>query len=136
MTDKEKTQIELLRTSGYSYGQIAELLNLPKSSVSNYCLNNKIKKPDPPGIRPLYRCCLRCRKLFVLTSRHQRQFCSDKCRAEYWKKEKATEKAVKEAEEKHMTLKEVLDFLPEERDELDGDGALLIGYYSQTTNTT
>ena len=132
MNDKVKRQITELRIAGYSYGQIAKLLNMKRSTVSNYCLNNNIYGPDPPGIRREYKYCLNCHGIFTISSKREKQFCSDKCRKEYWCCKKAQEEDEDEIVKHQMTLKKELDFLAKESDELDGGNAWMIGFINQT----
>ena len=44
---KTQENIITMRESGCSYGQIAKTLNIPKSTVSSFCLDHGVKPPVP-----------------------------------------------------------------------------------------
>lgn len=125
MTELEKTNIRILREAGYSYGSISELLGVNKWTVRRFCLSRDIAiAPENLLKHPLkltrYNLCPYCRTLFMQTSKHERQFCSDKCRFDNWRREEAERVRMAEEYEQHMTLKKELDFLARKSDELDG----------------
>lgn len=79
MTNHVKDQIRKLRLEGSGYGKIAQILNLPKSTVSSFC-----KTMTNQSLL-----CLHCNKKLKQTKGHrQKKFCCDKCRMEYWKNHK------------------------------------------------
>ena len=126
MTKKEKGQIELLRTSGYSYGEIAKMLTLTRSTVTNYCLRQQIVPPD--HVLKIYSLCPNCRNLFSPEGRQRnnQRFCSEQCRKDYWRKERHSKEVLEVEAEHHLTLQKELDFLPEKSDEwVDGEEILL-----------
>lgn len=80
MTNHDKEQIRKLRLEGSGYGKIAQILNLPKSTVSSFC--KTITKQS--------LLCLHCNKKLKQTKGHrQKKYCSDECRMSYWKSNKA-----------------------------------------------
>jgi len=79
MTKQEKEQIKKMRLEGYGYGKIAQVLNIPKSTISSFC----ITLMSQPSL------CLDCNKrLKQATGHRQKKYCSDKCRMNYWKSHK------------------------------------------------
>lgn len=117
MTKQEKGQIELLRASGYSYGEIAKVLMLTKSSVTNYCLRQQIVSPG--YIVKVYSLCPNCRKLFSPSGsqRNNQRFCSTKCRSDYWRKEHLNQRAMDMDADFHQTLQKELDLFHKKSDE-------------------
>ena len=80
MTNHDKDQIRKLRLEGSGYGKIAQILNLPKSTVSSFC-----KTMTNQSLL-----CLHCNKKLKQTKGHrQKKYCSDECRMSYWKSNKA-----------------------------------------------
>lgn len=80
MTNHDKEQIRKLRLEGSGYGKIAQILNLPKSTVSSFC-----KTMTNQSLL-----CLHCNKKLKQTKGHrQKKYCSDECRMSYWKSNKA-----------------------------------------------
>lgn len=78
MDKKEKEQINELRSQGYGYKKIAQVLDLSVNTVSSYCRRNEIEK---------YRCavCKQCGAELKQTPKHRKKkFCSDKCRFTWW----------------------------------------------------
>ena len=92
MNNKDKAHIKTLRQAGYSYRQIADTLNLKLSTVKNHCLRHDIHPASDVSCekvsRPAYKLCPCCNELFVVDTKHDKRFCSDKCRYKYWKREK------------------------------------------------
>ena len=135
MTKKEKTQVELLRTSGYTYGEIANILQLARSTVSNHCIRHSIEPAGSIAERKEYKLCPNCKELFIPSRRQKgyQQFCSGNCRGKYWYKKKC-EKQAREATA--TTLQNGLDFLGKKSDEWDGDKASGPKSHSLATNET
>lgn len=76
MTEQEKQEIVKLRSVGFGYGKISQILNISKSTISSFCKSLDTKSSY----------CLMCNSKLKQTKGHrQRKFCSDKCRLEYWK---------------------------------------------------
>ena len=125
--------IIILREEGYSYGQISQILNTPKSTVSSYCLDHNIKPIKENKEKRRFLVCKECGGLFEPKTKRAQEFCSNKCRGTYWRREKAYEKALEEEFKEHLQqekrlqeLKNSLDFLPEESDRLYGGTSPLI----------
>jgi len=79
MTNQEKEQIKKLRLQGNGYGKIAQVLSIPKSTVSSFC-KKMINQTSQ---------CLECNKKLKQSKGHrQKKFCCDKCRMNYWKSHK------------------------------------------------
>lgn len=124
---KTHENIITMRESGCSYGQIAKTLNIPKSTVSSFCLDHGIK-PQQNSTKPRFIVCKECGKVFVAKTSREQDFCSSSCRGAYWRREKANQEFLAKEELKLIELqkelqelqefKNSLDFLPEERDRL------------------
>lgn len=131
MNTEEKEQVRVLRTSGYSYKKIAEIMNMKRSTVVAFCLRNDIRAPDEVEMNkilklPGYRICRECKGLFLADNKASQEFCSSRCRDKYWERERE-EKLQKELEtERKRTLQKELDFLEEESDEWCGDKATML----------
>ena len=120
MTDEEKSQIRILRSEGYSYGRIAKMIGIKRDTVSSYCLRNQIKAPykeNCPGDPTEYRLCSYCHQLFPAKISKSQQFCSTKCRNDYWSRERHEAKMLEQKWDSLMTLQKELDFLGEQSDE-------------------
>ena len=106
MTDLQKKQILQMRTKGDSYGDIADRLNLSRSTVSSYCRrnividekksensvdDNEIKHCESDGNtekEPNHyeRLCRNCGKVIVQNPGVRRKcFCSKECRVKWWR---------------------------------------------------
>lgn len=86
MNTHQKEQIERYRQSGVSFAQIAEMMNLPISTVKSYCYRNPVK-PIKAEATP-QNICLECGKELSMSHFRPRRFCSDTCRYRYWGKQK------------------------------------------------
>ena len=107
MKVEEKLKVETMRTHGCSYGQIADLLKLPKSTIASYCQTNKIVPVEDGGdscnsshsssscssshddgnrnsVRFLI--CKNCGELFMPKTRRLQSYCSERCRISAWRK--------------------------------------------------
>ena len=124
MNNELKQQIEFLRFKGYSYSRIATLLGLKRSSVSSYCLRNHIVKPEFCVANEEYGVCHKCGRIFLIGKGNVQEFCSDKCRTDYWKDQKRIQKLLDEEAENRQKLQNELDFLLKQSDEWCGDKAL------------
>lgn len=119
MNDKDKEHIKIMRLSGYSYGEIANTLSMPRATISSHCLRNSIFPMESMLKKRRHSICEECGELFLRKTNRQQRFCSNKCRNDYWKKDR-TYKASLEAEAKqYQTLQKELDFLAKKSDELD-----------------
>ncbi|MBR3236743.1 hypothetical protein IKF92_03655 [Candidatus Saccharibacteria bacterium] len=98
MKVEEKLKVETMRTHGCSYGQIADLLKLPKSTVASYCQTNKIMPVEDGGDscnsshnggnrnRIRFLICKNCGELFMPKTRRLQSYCSERCRISAWRK--------------------------------------------------
>lgn len=137
----DQKHIRTLRNAGCSYQQIANILNMPKSTVKNHCLRHGITLPPGTTYKSAldsptdgWKVCPECYQLFRQLDRHDKKFCSDKCRNKCWRKEKAYEKELEaeamarlKEEETLRALQEELDLLSKESYELDGGKPVVIG---------
>ena len=80
-------QVRSLREAGYSYSQIATVLEVPKNSVKSYCNRFGIRlgteDVNSDGDNALH--CKQCGR--VMEYDHQsarRRFCSNECRMRWW----------------------------------------------------
>ena len=83
--DKEdcRKQAQALRQAGYSFGQIAKELNMPRSTVKSWCYRDTADAPEYEHTPPAKRC-PQCGKEMPPSRYRPRRFCSDVCRAAYW----------------------------------------------------
>lgn len=88
MTNADKTNITHLRERGFSYGKIAEMLNLSKESISSYCKRHGLggrKKTSAEPVNLTVSSCLFCGGIVEqIPHRKAKKFCSDACRMKWW----------------------------------------------------
>lgn len=82
MTKQEKQKVITLRSEGYSYLKISELLHLSENTVKSFCRRNNLggvaKKQNQ-----LF--CKQCGKPLEIKEKSKpRKFCSDNCRRLWW----------------------------------------------------
>ena len=137
MTEEEKAQIRFLREKGYTYGKIAKILCLKRSTISSYCLRHHIRTANVEGLNKEanteYRSCLRCNQLFLAQATSKQQFCSTDCRRRYWKNAEIEANALEEEGLQIKTLRKELDLFAEESDELVGEEAIHLCRKEETT---
>ena len=101
MNIEQKSRIASLRSEGYGYTKIAQVLGLSKNTVKSYCKRNSLSgaalesTAAIPALAPSF--CLECGKEISQTpGRKEKKFCSDECRHKWWnaRPEKITRKAV------------------------------------------
>lgn len=92
MTEEQKTQITQLRTAGYGYFRVAQVLGISENTVKSYCRRNnligtvavvvpKTHSPVDDGIH----FCIYCGVIVEQKiGRKEKKFCSDKCRMKWW----------------------------------------------------
>lgn len=77
----KKEQIIELRNQGLSYREISKRLGISRSTIFSIC-----KKANEEQ----HQCCKNCNILLKQSSGHrQKVFCSDKCRKEFWRKNRS-----------------------------------------------
>lgn len=126
MNEEEKTQVRMMREAGCTYRQIADIMHMNVSTISNYCLRYHIESPNSfSGVSPpnsKYRKCPICGRIFLADNKPNQQFCSEKCRSKYWQNERKDAARLKEEAEVQKTLQKELDFLAKKSDEWLDDG--------------
>lgn len=76
-------KINVLRAQGYGYRRIAGLLELSAESVKKYCQRHPAPVQEERG----HKLCPQCgMPLIQAEYRKKKRFCSDKCRAAWWRK--------------------------------------------------
>ncbi len=92
MTEAEKSLLVKYRQQGKGCVEIARLLNVSANTVKSYLQRNRVLVEAVPAVpvdpvRPRIHkgCCKQCGTL-LLQAEHsrQKQFCSDKCRLQWW----------------------------------------------------
>lgn len=74
MTDIEKLKIDELKQSGYSYSQISKELSIPIGTIKTFIMRKRETNT-----------CLNCHREIVSIEYHKKKkFCSDKCRLDWW----------------------------------------------------
>ncbi len=81
MTDQQKQHIINLRAEGKPYKEIAEELGL-----SHGCVKMFMSRRKREGER---RKCAMCGKYLPKGARASHRFCSDKCKTDWWNRERA-----------------------------------------------
>lgn len=102
MTEIQKRQICTMRDNGKSYGEIADSLGVPKSTVKSFIRRSDsgvevqnetivhkeapaIEESIPPASGEVYGCCRACGKeLVFIKGRRRKVFCSADCRRTWW----------------------------------------------------
>lgn len=87
MTQQQKDQIVHLRSSGSSYGKIAEYLGISVNTVKSFCKRTKIegKADTNQSVDQTKETCMHCGQTLVQTPGHrQKKFCSATCRRAWW----------------------------------------------------
>lgn len=78
MNEAQKEQIAALRQKEYSYARVARELGLSENTVKSYCRRS--------GLSADAVFCRSCgRRILNKENQKPRQFCSDACRAAWWK---------------------------------------------------
>lgn len=101
--EAELALIASFRAENYSYAKIAEVLGLNQNTVKSLCQRNNI--PTPTGIprktkaeKAALKVCKNCKKqLDKKKDRSDKEFCSDNCRRNYWKQQKAEQQKAAKA---------------------------------------
>ncbi len=88
MTIEQKMEIANMRSRGFSFLQIAEALSLNINTVKSYCRRYKIDVSTRGK-------CKNCGvDIFIRFKCKPRQYCSDKCRLEWWNKHHIAKKTI------------------------------------------
>ena len=106
MDTNAKGRIYALRTAGYSYVEIARLLDLPVGSVKSFCSRNEVKRRnDQTHLEKGVRCaCQQCgAPVTQQPHRKLKLFCSDSCRMRWWNAQRSTQKRRKFRSQLHDT---------------------------------
>jgi len=127
MTIDEKETVKKMRSYGLSYHEIAEVLQVKQSAVSNYCLRNGIK-PSEDTTKKKYKVCPYCHQIFMVGAQKNKTFCSDKCRSLYWQSERRNEKAMRQESTNSHATQNRLDFSRKKSDEWCEDETLEINH--------
>ena len=84
MTNQQKDQITALRSQGYGYKKIAQIMELSDNTVKSFCKRNNVS--SPVTIPHKESCCPQCGREIIQTGKtKKRRFCSDECRKLWWK---------------------------------------------------
>ena len=86
MTDLQKNQITVLRSQGYGYKKIGQLMGLSVNTVKTYCKRNDLggafTNPKSQSKEKRCKCC--GAPLHQTPGQKPRLFCSDACRTKWW----------------------------------------------------
>lgn len=81
MTNKQKEQITDMRINGDGYSRIAQTLSVSENTVKSYCRRNGLSSDALNNTAA----CKQCGKPIAIKEKCKpRQFCSDRCRAQWW----------------------------------------------------
>lgn len=84
MTNQQKEQIIALRTQGYGYKKIAQIMELSDNTVKSFCKRNNLSAPIMPTLKE--GCCPQCGQEIIQSGKTKKcRFCSDACRKLWWK---------------------------------------------------
>lgn len=85
MTDLQKDQISTLRSQGYGYKKIGQLMGLSVNTVKTYCKRHDLGGAVTNQTCSAEKACKCCGAALVQTpGRKRRVFCSDACRTKWW----------------------------------------------------
>ncbi len=90
MNDIQKSQIINMRAAGIGYKRIAKELDVSENTIKSFCRRNNLAKNNniTPVEMPKYTSnviCKNCGKVVLQNDkRKKKQFCSDKCRMNWW----------------------------------------------------
>ena len=82
--DEQRRQAQQLRQEGYSFGHIARTLGVASSTVKSWCY----RTAEPPSQKEQTaprNVCPQCGGALPPARYRVRRFCSDACRAGYWR---------------------------------------------------
>lgn len=85
MTEREKSQIQELRTQGLGYKKIAERLGVSENTIKTFCKRNGFGGVKGSPSTKKTDVCLYCGAAIKQTpGKKKKKFCSDKCRWAWW----------------------------------------------------
>ena len=85
MNDLQKKKIVTLRSQGYGYKKIGQLMGVSVNTIKTYCKRNALGGAvtnHPCSIEERCKCC--GATLIQTPGRKRRIFCSDACRTKWW----------------------------------------------------
>ena len=85
MKIKEREQVKTMRLNGCSYGQIASLLKIPKTTIASFCQTKHLVPEE--GMHQRFLLCQYCGELFMPKTRREQSYCSGRCRNAAWRKD-------------------------------------------------
>ena len=88
MTDKQKTELERLRTENYSYNQISTMLGVSLNTIKTYCrrhnLGGNITEKREKLTKGTSKCLMCETSIMQTPGKREKKFCSDRCRNMWW----------------------------------------------------
>lgn len=90
MNDIQKSQIINMRAAGIGYKRIAKELDVSENTIKSFCRRNNLAKNNniTPVEIPKYTSNVKCKNCGKVVpqnyKRKKKQFCSDKCRMNWW----------------------------------------------------
>jgi len=82
LTEIQKQQIQIMRSNGIVFAEIAEKLHLSVNSVKSFCRRKNIRMQE--NISSPH--CKQCGAVLINTPGHrQKKFCSVFCQQQYWR---------------------------------------------------
>jgi IS30 family transposase len=92
MTDIQKRNIQDMRSQGVAYSQIADSLGISVNTVKSFCRRNNLtvsNASNDTGNEENKEQCKQCGKKLIQTPKAKpKTFCCDKCRFDWWNKQK------------------------------------------------
>lgn len=100
MTEKDRALLMGYRQQGKGCAEIARLLGVSVNTVKSYCRRNGINAEKKAVLsKPLVRkgTCKQCGAELEQLARHrERQFCSDRCRMQWWHSHRSNSRSAEE----------------------------------------
>ena len=97
MTDAEKARVVEYRRHGMGCAEIARLLNVSANTIKSFLQRNRVivesVQVEQTKTVMQKECCKQCGALLTRTGRsREKQFCSDKCRLQWWHEHRGSSK--------------------------------------------
>ena len=87
MTDKQKQTVRSMRQRGIPYSAIADAVGLSPNTVKSFCRRENVTVMQNSLADEFRDTCAYCEKLLSHSpGRRKKRFCSDKCRSDWWNK--------------------------------------------------